>query len=414
AKAEEAEASARAAAQAEVLREERLRAALSHVPELPEAHGRLARLYQDRHAAAEAERDEAETIRYASLLRTHASALPATSSQREEYLAYLADEGRLSLLTDPPDAAAELFRVVAEGRRARPEPVRALTERPVSRLRLPSGSYLIRLSAPGCATVDYPVHVERRRHWDGRRAGEQGERPVRLPPADAVGPDEVFVPAGPALLGGDPAAVDGLRSQTAWVDDFVIERDPVTNGAYLQFIHALVQAGREADAIRWAPRINGDAADHTYTWNTRLPVVMIDFECAQAYARWRAEHTGLPWRLPTAAEWEKAARGVDGRCFPWGNHLDPTWCKMRDSAPAQRPLVAVDAYPDDLSPYGVRGMGGNVREWTATVGGTGVVVVGGGWRDLPFDARVTRREQVKATVAENDLGFRCVIDIPSK
>jgi serine/threonine-protein kinase len=80
------------------------------------------------------------------------------------------------------------------------------------------------------------------------------------------------------------------------------------------------------------------------------------------YCAWYARQTGLMWRLPHSWEWEKAARGVDGRPFPWGTHLDPTWANAIASVDGPPRIEAVDAYPLDLSAYGVRGIAGNVRD----------------------------------------------------
>ena len=67
-------------------------------------------------------------------------------------------------------------------------------------------------------------------------------------------------------------------------------------------------------------------------WLPEWPVVQVDWHGAAAYLAWWAERTGRPWRLPGELEWEKAARGIDGRFYPWGDFLDPSWCRMRDSA----------------------------------------------------------------------------------
>jgi len=92
-------------------------------------------------------------------------------------------------------------------------------------------------------------------------------------------------------------------------------------------------------------------------------VLQVDWHGARAYLAWLAERTGKPWRLPGEQEWEKAARGVDGRWYPWGNELDPSWCCMTDSHDKTRLPAVVDSYPVDVSPYGVRGMGGNAEDW---------------------------------------------------
>ena len=85
-----------------------------------------------------------------------------------------------------------------------------------------------------------------------------------------------------------------------------------------------------------------------------------------AYAQWESERTGLPWRIPRELEWEKAARGVDGRFFPWGDHFDPTWCSMVHSLQNHSALQPIDSFPVDESVYGIRGMAGNINEWTAS------------------------------------------------
>jgi serine/threonine-protein kinase len=91
---------------------------------------------------------------------------------------------------------------------------------------------------------------------------------------------------------------------------------------------------------------------------------MIDHGAAWAFARWEAGRTGLPWRLPVEFEWEKAARGVDRRVFPWGDFADSTWCNNRTAFAGQLRLETVGARPDE-SPYGLRDMAGAVIEWTA-------------------------------------------------
>ena len=92
--------------------------------------------------------------------------------------------------------------------------------------------------------------------------------------------------------------------------------------------------------------------------------MMVNWVSACAYASWRAERDGLPWRLPYELEWEKAARGADSRIYPWGNYFDPAWCTMRSSHDGRPMPQSVYAQPLDESPYGVQGMGGNIRNWT--------------------------------------------------
>ncbi len=143
-------------------------------------------------------------------------------------------------------------------------------------------------------------------------------------------------------------------------------------------------SGREAEALDFVPRERGGQegqrgalfygrkSDGGFelvvdadgdAWLPEWPVCMVDWVGAAAYAKWEATRTGQPWRLPGELEWEKAARGVDGRVYPWGDHLDPCWCCTRHSQPGRPLMAVVDSYPVDESPYGLRGMGGNMREW---------------------------------------------------
>jgi serine/threonine-protein kinase len=93
-------------------------------------------------------------------------------------------------------------------------------------------------------------------------------------------------------------------------------------------------------------------------------VVEVSWHDAVAYAAWRSAREGREVRLPSEAEWEKAARGVDGRAFPWGQHFDATWCNSgasrREGGGRRGP---VGEFPVDESPYGVRDLAGNVLDW---------------------------------------------------
>jgi serine/threonine-protein kinase len=193
---------------------------------------------------------------------------------------------------------------------------------------------------------------------------------VRLP--GLLSPDDRYVPAGPCAVGtADRVQRDGMRPREVWLDSFVIRRFPVTNGEYLAFLDALVAAGRADEARERAPtgamelrdgrfRLVPDAEGHL--WEPDWPVFQVDWTDACAYAAYEAERTGLPWRLPGELEWEKAARGVDARRYPWGDWFEDTWCNMRSSAPVPAP-GSVRAFPIDRSPYGVRGLAGNVGDW---------------------------------------------------
>ncbi|MFZ5479947.1 MAG: bifunctional serine/threonine-protein kinase/formylglycine-generating enzyme family protein [Myxococcota bacterium] len=397
-----------------------LQGALTHVADLPEAHDRLARLYRARHDRAEAARLDQEAARFEALVRAH---------DRGRLAGWLSRRGRLSLATDRP-AHVTLCRYVERDRRLVAELVRELGATPLADVELPMGSYLLRLAAPGCEPLPVPVFVA--------RDGHVRLPLVRLPRAGELGPDDLLVAGGPAPLGGDPEAPTGFDAHEVDVAPFVLRRFPVTNREYLAFLDDLVATGREREALAHAPRERPPSADREGAliygrdeagrfvlpvdkdgdaWDPDYPVVMVDWASACAYARWLGEKTGQPWRLPAELEWEKAARGVDRRFFPWGDPFDATWANTRESRPG-RPLPArVHEFPGDESPYGVRGMAGNVMEWCADAylreGGEAEprrVMRGGSWNAPSHLARACVRRGTYPAWRGETLGFRIARD----
>ena len=380
-----------------------LRTALTHDPSLVEAHAALATRYQQEHREAEAAQNVEGATRAEISMRAQIGLLPTSHAQRGELVAYLEGEGRLTLLTDPPGAEASLFRYESKNRRLVEVFDQALGRTPLNRVPLSMGSYVIVLRSPNRTTVRYPIHIERQGHWDGRPPGHHEAQPVRLPEAKSLAKDEIYVPAGWFWSGGDPHAPDPLVRRRLWADGFVVQRFAVTNRQYIAFLDALVTRGDEEDALRYVPRERGGSAGAQGSmiygrddagrfelcpdadgdlWDMDWPVVMVTWPGAAAYARWWSEKTGQPWRLPPELAWEKAARGVDGRCFPWGDFLDASWCCMGQSHEGRPLLAVIDSFPVDLSPYGVRGMGGNVRQLCADVFRESGPAISHGWVDL--------------------------------
>ncbi|MFZ5477709.1 MAG: bifunctional serine/threonine-protein kinase/formylglycine-generating enzyme family protein [Myxococcota bacterium] len=329
-----------------------LQAALAEMPDLAEAHEALADHFRDRHARAERAGDPSAR-RHELFLRAH---------DRGRHAAWLRGDGAVTLETDPPGAEVEYFRYVERGRRLVPERAGTLGHTPLREVPLAMGRWLLVLRAPGRAPVRYPVHVGRLEHWDGGR-------PVRLPLDGELGPDEVYVPGGVCVVGGDALASGSVDAARRWVDGFVVARFPATTRQYQAFLDGLVAAGRLAEAERHALRQepegpflgtrDGERWVLPAAWHPDAPVVHLDWHDAVAFAAWRGG------RLLTDDEWEKAARGVDGRKYPWGDRLDPTFARMRDSAPSGAGLAPVESHPVDESPYGVRHLAGNACTWCA-------------------------------------------------
>lgn len=147
-----------------------------------------------------------------------------------------------------------------------------------------------------------------------------------------------------------------------------------------------------------------------------MPTVNISWHQAVAWCAWWAARTRQPWRLPSEREWEKAARGVDGRPYPWGDGFDPSFCCMRYSfaQPEDMSPISVD-HPRaqaDVSPYGVSGMAGNVADWCADAWGapgpdglpTERMMRGGHWYSMPRS--VGWRQSARPAELMPSLGFR--------
>ncbi|MFU8803129.1 MAG: protein kinase domain-containing protein [Bradymonadaceae bacterium] len=386
--------------------------ALTYVPTLAGAHEHLADIYHAEHVEAEERRDHEEATMAEVFLKAH---------DHGKYSAYLAGKGRLTLITEPDHARVEIFRYAQRSRRLVPTLGRSLGWAPIHHEQLSMGSYLLTLKAPGRATVKYPVFIDRQGHWDGVPPGQTSSLPIRLPLEDELGSDDIYVPAGCCRIGGQ-------HPRKIWVDAFVIKRHPVTNARYLEFLNDLLEREDWSKVRPFLPRevgsttpsetpiyIRGDDGrlmipeDHPEY--ARWPVQFIDWHSAAAYAEWYAEATALPWRLPMEDEWEKAARGVDGRFFPWGDFLDPTWCRMLHSTSAIPKPAPVREYTDDESPYGVLGMAGNVRDWCADIfpvdADTSLRVYRGGcWFSLSDLCRVESRELKPPEARSAGTGFR--------
>ena len=186
---------------------------------------------------------------------------------------------------------------------------------------------------------------------------------------------------------------------------FYIDRTEVTNRQYLEYI----KATGARPPMHWANETYMKGLDD-------FPVLYVTWEEARAYAKWAGK------RLPTEAEWEKAARGPDGLVFPWGDQFDVDKAATADSDMRLMGHALCNSSsanqtghaPGDKSPYGAMDMAGNVREWTASSDPEHPamkVVKGGSWLDVNLVARGSHREFVNKTFKSHVIGFRCVKDV---
>ena len=191
-------------------------------------------------------------------------------------------------------------------------------------------------------------------------------------------PDVVVIAAGDALLEDPP--------RTLHVNVFAIAKQPVTNAEFAEFVVA-----SSYRAERWT---NGDA-DH--------PAEGLSWPDAVAYCRWLSIASARIYRLPDEREWEKAARGSQGRRWPWGDSEDVTRANTRESG--KRGTSPAGAYPAGATPEGVLDLVGNVREWTNTWA-EGRVLRGGSYLEPMAECIPSRR--IRPTDDLRGHGFRVV------
>jgi formylglycine-generating enzyme required for sulfatase activity len=185
-------------------------------------------------------------------------------------------------------------------------------------------------------------------------------------------PEMVLIPAGEFLMGSDPEkdkyAEDNEQPQhSLYLPDYYIAKTPVTNAQYAAF----VEAGHKPPKHWKGKKPPQGKKDH--------PVVNVSWHDAMAYCKWLAELTGKAYRLPSEAEWEKAARGTEGRIYPWGNEWDAERCNTKGGGKGGK--TRVGPYPQGASPYGLLDMAGNVWEWCHSLG-----------RPYPYDATDGRED----------------------
>jgi serine/threonine protein kinase/formylglycine-generating enzyme required for sulfatase activity len=363
----------RAKVMAEVI--ERFSQALAHENENREARVGLAELYYEKAREAELSRQEPQRIFYESMVLEHDDG---------RYAKIFSSDSWLTIHSKPSGAEISLYRYEPRDRRLMPVPDQGIGRTPIKEYKLLPGRYLLVMRLAGYREILYPVLCQR---------GEHTEISVNFYTEQQLGVHNLLIPQGHFIFGGDPFADDPVVRQEMFLGDYALARFPVTLGEYLQFINDI---GRydQSQAEQRIPRSEGvDGAyvkqDRRGIWVPRydlliggegknfcpeeqvynIPATAINWFDAMAYCRWRSQREGVQYRLPTEAEWEKAARGTDGRYFPWGDGFDPTFCKMRESRPGLNQPEPVGAFILDESPFGVRDMAGSARCWTLDVFG---------------------------------------------
>ncbi len=265
-------------------------------------------------------------------------------------------EGKGSLIMDTVPVAAEVTLIGQDKQSV------ALGKTPFAKKNIVPGNYLVEIRSDGRGNVTYPVTIN---------PGENKKLEVFIPKKIPKG--MVYVPAGEFIMG--ETGNNSSDVNRIFVKEFFIKKYEVTFGEYLMFWQQLsphlkeVYRGKKVSRLRTFINLWDDNGRLLGPYKKNMPVIGITYQGAQAYCKWLGKKSGRKLRLPTAAEWEKAARGTDGRLFVWGNDLNSGYALTRANHEGMKKYphgAPPGSFPADVSVYGVYDMGGNMREYTSS------------------------------------------------
>jgi serine/threonine-protein kinase len=309
-----------------------------------------------------------------------------------------------------------LHRYEEVDRRLVPGEGRPLGTTPLEKVELPQGSYLCVLRHTDYADIRLPVRIDRAGEWI---------QEVNLYREALIPPGFCHVPGGPFLFGGDAPRKLNLEERSAC--DFFLQQGQVTFADYIAFL-AFLRARDPEEARKRQPRESNirflveeesgwrlprpDEENH-HGFTPDVPVLGVSWFDALAFCAWYTWRHGRLFTLPHEYEWGKAARGVDGRLFPWGDTYDYSFSNTVGSHEEEPRLYPPGSFPADTSPYGVWDMAGNMSTWALDAPGLRFadnrLLCGGAWYFGEDRARSSARMGLEPSVAHRHTGIRLIL-----
>jgi formylglycine-generating enzyme required for sulfatase activity len=229
------------------------------------------------------------------------------------------------------------------------------------------------------------------------------------------GREMIEIPEGPFKMGSKDGDFDEAPEHQAYLSTFYMDKYEVTQGEYERFVKA-TKRGKP-----FVPVFEDDAQKILKPEFAAMGMSWMD---ADAYCQWAGK------RLPTEAEWEKAAKGEGNRKYPWGDEVDATRANLDGEEDGYKYLAPPGKFQAGRSAYGLYDMAGNVAEWVSDTyddkyykktpyrdpkgpeDGQNKVIRGGSWRESPAGARLAKRFQARMWRTDATIGFRCAKDGP--
>jgi formylglycine-generating enzyme required for sulfatase activity/predicted Ser/Thr protein kinase len=365
------------------------------------ARSALAEIFFEKLAAAEDRGDRDAAQLYEGMVEQYGA---------ERFRIELEGRGLVKLSSEPTGASVYLSRYEERGPLLVESAPVLLGETPVEKP-LPRGSYLAVLRRPDSIDTRYPFIID--------RCGSH-EAHIRLLDEGSLPEGFVHVPGGLTIVGGHDRDVSALARERVHVQDLVVGIFPVTLGEYCRFLNAeLAQRGSvmrdlipafEPEEYVTNDRKSGFVPIERL--GPQCPAISLTFKAIDSYLTWVTASLGKAARILKEVEWERCARGADGRIYPWGNGFDWALTKGGPSRGGKPFPEPVGAFPRDASPFEVRDMAGSVRELVTGPCAAGYRPCrGGSWLNafpLLFraDSRTTRAENTRST----DAGMRVCYD----